>query len=344
MYRISQFKPALYILLLLGVTGFALASESPGVWVFGAGLMLLNAWLVWTGRFVPMPRLLANVVTIAAMLFIAREVFIPNTTPVMIIGKFLVLLQLIKLWEQRANRDYDQLLILSLLLMVAASINTASLLFGVLLVVYLFLSLYCCLLFHLKVESDSARAAFAVPEDKLSPTTLRQDETYLSRSMRRLTIFVSFIAIAMAIVVFVLFPRGAGAGMFGPLQFRPSQTLTGFSDNVSFEQLAKITQSNEEVAHVSIQRNGRPVSGAEPLLLRGVALDMYNERPSVRGPWQWVRSPTRAEEPRSVDRGQTFQLEDDVPLGERHVQHVYLKPTGTRALFAIAGAVSFTPK
>jgi hypothetical protein len=32
----------------------------------------------------------------------------------MIIGKFLVLLQLIKLWEQRANRDYAQLLVLSL--------------------------------------------------------------------------------------------------------------------------------------------------------------------------------------------------------------------------------------
>ena len=33
---------------------------------------------------------------------------------VMVIGQFLVLLHLVKLWEQRANRDYAQLLILSL--------------------------------------------------------------------------------------------------------------------------------------------------------------------------------------------------------------------------------------
>ena len=42
----------------------------------------------------------------------------------------MLLLQLVKLYEQRANRDYAQLIVLSLLLMVAAAINTASLVFG----------------------------------------------------------------------------------------------------------------------------------------------------------------------------------------------------------------------
>src|SRR6266581_2905476 len=120
MYNIRQFKPVLYALLLVGVTGFALAAQSPGLWVLGAA--------------------------------------------VMVIGQFLVLLHLVKLWEQRANRDYAQLLILSLLLMVAAAINTASLLFGVMFIGYLFLSLYVCLLFHLKVESEEARKAIALPE------------------------------------------------------------------------------------------------------------------------------------------------------------------------------------
>ena len=81
--------------------------------------------------------------------------------PILLIGHFLVLLQLVKLYEQRANRDYAQLIVLSLLLMVAAAINTASLLFGLMFIAYLFLSLYCCLLFHLKVETDTARAALA---------------------------------------------------------------------------------------------------------------------------------------------------------------------------------------
>src|SRR5688500_7924318 len=271
MYNINQFKPALYMLLLVGILGFALAAESPGVWVLGTGGILLNAWLVKTGRFVPLPRLLANVITIGSMLFIAREAFLPNVTPVMVIGKFLVLLQLIKIWEQRANRDYAQLLILSLLLMVAASINTASLLFGVLLVIYLFLSLYCCLLFHLKVETDAARAAFALPEEKISPVRLRQDQRFLTRSMRRLTGIVSAAAIAMAVLVFLFFPRGTGANMLAPMQFRASQALTGFSDNVNLDQVARITQNNQEVAFAYVEKNGVKWGGnGETLMLRGV--------------------------------------------------------------------------
>src|SRR5438067_10618085 len=210
MYDIRQFKPALYVLLLLGMTGFALAAEWPGLWVLAVGGILLNAWLVKTNRFTPMPRFLASIVTLIAFVYIADLVLHSATTPILIIGQFLVLLQLVKLYEQRANRDYAQLLVLSLLLMVAAAINTASLVFGLLFITYLFLSLYCCLLFHLKVETDIARAALALPDESVSPQRLRQDQRYLSRSMRRLTGFVSAVAVLTAVVVFLFFPRGSG--------------------------------------------------------------------------------------------------------------------------------------
>src|SRR5689334_24197849 len=126
MYDIRQFKPALYVLLLMGMTGFSLAAEWPGLWVLSVGGILLNAWLVKTDRFTPMPRFLASIVTIIAFVYIADLVLHSSTTappPILIIGQFLVLLQLVKLYEQRANRDYAQLIILSLLLMVAAAIN-----------------------------------------------------------------------------------------------------------------------------------------------------------------------------------------------------------------------------
>ena len=131
MYDIKQFRPTLYFLILLGMAGFALASQSPAAWVIGCGGVLLNAWLVKTGRFRPLPRVIANLVTVAAMAFVARQLYRSNgTNTVLVIGQFLVALQLVKLWEQRANRDFGQVLVLSVLLMVAASINTASLLFG----------------------------------------------------------------------------------------------------------------------------------------------------------------------------------------------------------------------
>ena len=161
MYDIRQFKPALYTLIILGISGFALAWESAGIWFIAMAAIGLNAWLVKTNRFAPMPRIIANASTLLGTLFLIT-LMRHGTEKIMIVGEFLVLLQVIKLYEQRANRDYAQLLILSLLLMVAASISTASMIFGLMLIVYLFLSLYCCLLFHLKVETDHAKAAIGL--------------------------------------------------------------------------------------------------------------------------------------------------------------------------------------
>ena len=45
--------------------------------------------------------------------------------------------------------------------------------------------------------------------------------------MRRLTGFVSAVSIVLAVAVFLFFPRGSGANMLSPFQFRPAQALTG---------------------------------------------------------------------------------------------------------------------
>jgi transglutaminase-like putative cysteine protease len=340
MYDIRQFRPTLYLLLLVGISGFALAAQSPGLWLIGAGGIVLNAMLMWTGLFRPLPRVLANLITLAATLYIMHELVTSGVTPVMVIGQFLVFLQLVKLWEQRANRDYAQLLVLSLLLMVAASINTVSLWFGLLLILYLFLSLYCCLLFHLKVETDGVKSALAVPPDKLSPTTLRQDQRHLARSMRKLTFLVCGIAVTFAVFVFLFFPRGSGAGIFGPLQLRGSAALTGFSEQVSFQEVARITQNHEKVAYVRVWHNEQPVDGDRTILLRGVTLDTYRKpvRPGL--PWEWTRS-SSGSEMREVFGGRSEQLEG---VGnDQWRQRIILLPTRTNVLFAMGGPTRFTP-
>ena len=342
MYDIRQFKTSLYLLLIVGISGFALAGQLPGVWAVAIVTILLNAWLTAIGRFRPMSRMAANLSTILAVLYIVREWVNNPMTPVVIIGEFLVFLQLVKLWEQRANRDYAQLLILSLLLMVAASMNTASLWFGLLLVAYLFLSLYCCLLFHLKVETDAAKAAMPVPEEKLSPTTLRQDQRYLSASMRRLTGLVAAFALSSAVAVFLLFPRGSGAGMLGPLQsFRSASALTGFSDQVTFQDVARISQSTETVAFVKLWHSEKLVSGNHTLLLRGLTLDNYRRPSNGVYSWEWVRlsSPASAQSASPTD-----PLLMPANSADRWRQQIALWPTHTDVLFALPGPVVFRPK
>jgi protein-glutamine gamma-glutamyltransferase len=342
MYDIRQFRPTLYFLLLLGVTGFTLAAEAPATWILAAGGILLNAWLVTTGRFTPIPRPLANLLTLGGLVLVARQIRAGDATPILTIGNFIVVLHLVKLFEQRANRDYAQLLVLSLLLMVAAAISTASLLFGITFIVYLFVSLHCCLLFHLKVEVDQAREAYQQPTDQVEPLPMIQDQRDLPRSMRRLTGLISLAGIAMAVLVFLFFPRGSGQPLFGPLQPRVAMALTGFSDRVDFQKIAQITPNGDVVARVELYYKSDKVTQPGELLLRGSVLDAYTGNDASRGEWQWYRSDANGfteTQPAEAGRGLDLQTDVDAPWK----QVINLQPTGTNKLFAIAGPSSLTP-
>ncbi|MCS7034463.1 MAG: DUF3488 and transglutaminase-like domain-containing protein [Phycisphaerae bacterium] len=347
MYDIRQFRPTLYLLLMLGFSAFALATSSPEIWVISTGLLLIHFWLTQTQRFAPLPRWLAGLITTVLFLYTGLNLWEEaQSRAVFILGQFLVFLQLVKLFELRGNRDYAQLLVLSVLLVVAAAINSASLLFGLVLIAHIFVALYCCLLFHLKLETDQAKAVLGLSEDNVPPETLRQDQRYLGRSMRRLTFLVSAASIVSAVLVFLFFPRGSGANVFSPLQFRASQSLTGFSDEVSFNNIAQITQNSQLVARVRVWRNGNPVQGTAPLLLRGRTYNIYSgARPSIGPPFRWTNSATLSDDERLVV---PLRADDLRPLpganadDDQWRQEISLEANGSRSLFAIAGPTSIS--
>ncbi len=350
MYNLRQFRPTLYLVLIIGVTGFALAAEAPLIWVLGLAAIALNAWLVRSNRFTPLPRWLANTITVTALVFVSQQILLGHAggQPLILIGQFLVLLQIVKLFECRANRDYAQMLVLSLLLMVAGSINATSLLFAVILMVYLVIALYCCLLFHLKVETERAKSNFAIPEEKISPATLRQDQTFLPRSMRRFTAFVAFVAITMAVVTFLFFPRGSGAGVLGNFQLRSRDAMTGFSENVGFEDVYNIQQNTTPLARVVLSRgaynprtfesnNEKRVEGGT-LLLRGLTYNTYG----LKGIRKWDHTfSANLVGIESTPQGSPFLLYSNTPRGtEMWHQRINLDPTGGRTIFAMGGPVA----
>lgn len=333
MYDIRQFKPTLYVLVMLGLTGFAVAAEEPGWWVLSMAMVLLNGWLVWQGRFKPLPRWLSNTVTIMLAFYAFDRAFPLSPNLILIIGQFLMMMQVIKLFEQRANRDYAQLLMLTFLLMVAAAISTARLGFALLFFPHMVLLLYCCLLYHLKVETDRAKAAQTLPEAQLNASTLRQDQRYLSRSMRRLTALVSVVALVCALFVFLFFPRGNATSMFSQFQLHPPEVLTGFSDEVQLNQVARITQNNTPVATVKVFQNGSLVTTGS-LKLRGVTFDHYRTK---GGEWRWDR--TDAGErviAHPLDAGQNFALPMAIPSAN-WLQVIRLESIGSKTLFALPG-------
>ncbi|MEZ0266195.1 MAG: DUF3488 and DUF4129 domain-containing transglutaminase family protein [Phycisphaerae bacterium] len=364
MYDIKQFRPTLYLVLAMSLTGFSLAVELPGLWLLSLLVLGVHGWLTRTDRFRPLPRLAANGVTLAA-LFYTFQAIRTQPTPIITIGQFLVFLQLVKLFEVRANRDYAQLLVLSLLLMVAGAISTAGLAFGVLFVAYLFVALYCCLLFHLKIENDAALLAQLPPGTdpkaaaaraarahglRASAATVRQDQRFLARSMKKLAGLVAVVSLITAVFVFLFFPRGAGAGMFGGVQFRAGQALTGFSDDVSFGSITRIQQNTEIVANVKgTHADGRAFDGSRVLYLRGKTFDVYNR--TLR---KWDRTTAGRgrgsgmgwgpEFGHNAQAGVTTDPFIEVPAGGEAVSlDVSLRPTGTRTLFVPANPIRLTP-
>jgi len=354
MYDIKQFRPTLYLVLLLGITGFCMAAESPGLWIFATTLLLTSAYLIKQKQFKPAPRLLTTAVSLAVFAFTLMQLRAHEGSPIVVVGQFLVVLQIVKIWEQRGNRDYAQMLVLSLLLMVSAAISTASLGFGLLFIAYLFLSLYCCLLFHLKVETDEAKAALAPSVARWGEGPLRQDQKHLSRSMRRLTGLVACYALVWAVLVFLLFPRNTGAGLFGQFQWKPKEAKTGFSEEVSFQQVAKIAQSDEVMGTVKIWKDDQLQSYTEPILLRGTTHDYYNgSDDSDHAAYQWTHSRRESigyhegyGQEMTKDETTGFWTPENLDasdLNASYRQDFELNPTGTTVLFALAGPVKIKP-
>ena len=347
MYDIRQFRPTLYVLVALGFTGFAIATLAPIMWMLGMAGLILNVWLVKTRRFRPLPRWSANALTLG-LAGITTFAVIGDPRPIFPIGNFLLVLQLIKLFEQRANRDYAQVLVLSLLLMVAAAISTASLIFGLLFIAYLLLSPYACLLFHLKVETDHAKRLMGLDERQADPMTLKQDQRYLNRSMTRLTGLVATAATIMAVCVFIFFPRGSAANVFN-WRYQPVVPMTGLSDQMDMKSVSRVQTNTTQIASVKITHNGELVKSGE-IYLRGNVFDQYDGDPNSSTAWSWSRSSLRDGSPQP----DTLQVNADSSLlesdqaeatagGEQWVQEFApLQPIYVPFLVAIGRPISLS--
>ena len=339
MYSIRQFRPFFYAVLMLSVVGYGIALESMAHLVVGLILVSFNAWMTRAGGFCAIPRWLASSVALLSGLWGLAGVVQGVQTPLVAVSMWLYFLMLVIIWSHHDNRAFAQAFAMSLVLMVVGAINTASLLFGLVFMAYLLLSLYWSLLFHLKVESDYAIRVYHLSKEHIDIATSGTDASF-TRSIRRLTLLVSVVSITLGVLVFLFFPRYETPGLLARIGAQQQAPLTGFSERVSLDQVARITQNHDIVAYVGVSENGITLR-SEDLYLRGMTLDVYTGDSGERGPganWQWVRSDRlwNSGLNHRVGPGTVEELREST--GRSIAQHVVLKPTGTASLVAIDGA------
>ena len=312
-----SFRIALLTLVLAGALALTLALGSV-LWLVGS-VAVFAACVVW-GAARPAWHLSRGVGTLIIVITAQAVVVESLTTGALLVpaAHFLLVSQFVWLTQERNNRHYGWLCLMSLLQVMLAGVLSVDLAFGVCFLVFLPAGVTTLLLYNLRCELER--------NGELTPSRM-------PRVGMRLLMGAGLVAVAelvLSVLIFAYFPR------FGIqiLQLKPVQKgsrLSGFSDRVRFGDLARVLDNPEVVMHVRLSRNGRPVQADTfPLLLRGISLDTYQH-----ATWS-TRDYYR-------DSG-IYQLPftsgpHDVPSREDIVQDIVLEPINTRVLFYLPSLV-----
>lgn len=310
MNLLRRFPVLAFALSLIAIAGFCVATESFGLLVV-AGALGAMSWYVTEGpRGRTLPRWVANILLIAALLNAASEwVQRGSAADVMsIVGRFTLWLTIIKLYEGKGVRDYGQLLALTAVLMTAGALQTVQLSFAILLLAYLLLGLVVLLLFQMHIGYERARLlrrTEAPSSARFIPPVLAVTGRHPPRTFATLGVIMAVSGLFMSLAVFLIFPRGLlhSDSMLSGLARR----TTGFSEDVRLNESTRISESRREAFTLQmLDPGGTAIRFPEPLRLRGAVLNQYLPREG-----RWVTSRNA----QSVRYFQTRGADTFIPLG-----------------------------
>jgi transglutaminase-like putative cysteine protease len=341
---LQRFRPLAYTLVLIAIAAISYAESNAAIFFIGTLGTLASWWLVERPKGSPLPRAFINLGVLAASSMLFYELVLatdngernhPNL--LLALGHFMVAILLCKLFERKTNRDYAQILTLTLLIMVAGAIvATSSLLFAILLACYLALGLYAILLFHLRAETERALATNSLgadaPVHMESPAVIKKDIRFVAAAS-------AVLLITIATAVFLAFPRSSAHDMLSG--WAASSITTGYTDQVRMRKFMNLQQSDALVMEVKLEQNGVPL-GSESIqpYFRGQVLDVYDLSGS-----KWVRSvpnPAMIEGEYAIPQRDHLDLVPTNKYSELGViTQTYTMHAGTNnSLFAIGPPVS----
>ncbi|MBN2294729.1 MAG: DUF3488 domain-containing protein [Pirellulales bacterium] len=310
----------------------------------------LSVWLVdFTGWF-RLKRIPAGIAAILAMLFCLGELIPLNpATAIITIARLLVYLQVILLFQKKEPRVYWQLIVLSLLQVVVATVFNQGFWFGLMMVVYLFTALMAMTLLCLLREelSYKQKGAEETGEKSMAKEEPRGWKALFSRAIsaneerssailfpgRELFVRVAMLGVGTLILTaaaFFTLPR-LGQPAWRGQNVAPRRSV-GYSYEVTLGELGLIIENPEEVMRIKFSDpdNGRKVSVDGEIYLQGAVLTTYQngkwKRSSLGGeshtyeptggPPYWRMWPWRSRGPGLKDRSPSDDEERPRQPGE----------------------------
>jgi protein-glutamine gamma-glutamyltransferase len=262
--------------ILLGIVTFCFAEANPGMLLVAGSLVVLSMYVTEGPWGKPLPWWAINLMAVGAVSWLAFELLTFQNI-IISMGHFTIWLQVLLLYARKSNREYGQLLMLSLLQMIGASVLSVSIIYGALLGVYCVLALLTVLVFQLKSSSD--RVFEANRQAASDRRRVTRPKPVVGRGYRwhfraTATVIATICALAAA-VVFVVAPRSSDAPLAGDSGGGLGPRQVGFSQQVRLDGEPIAQGSEEPVMNLRVQLHGEPVENRS-WLMRGAALDTYD--------------------------------------------------------------------
>jgi len=263
-------------------------------------------------------------------------------------GEFLIWLTVAKACNRRAARDWQQLYLLSFMMLVAGSVLNAEIEYGIAFLVFVVASTWALTLFHLRREMED-NFLLKHADDRASER-VEVRRILASRRIVDRRFFVGTGMISMAVFIasaafFLAMPR-IGMGFF--FKSRPGLAMTGFSEQVKLGGHGTLKSDSTVIMRVEIpERYG---GKSRPMIhWRGAALDEYaggEWRRSVQAPETWSeQAPRGSKNVRLALNGTSFPpvspIYDPSPDDDVVQQQIFLEPLDSNLLFGASAPLMF---
>lgn len=309
----------------------------PLVAILAAGISIyvtdLRGW-------VRLNRPVANIAALLAVVFSVSNFFhVSSEDQLLAVANLLVYLQVVLMFQKKTGRMYWQLLVLNVLQVVVGAALDLDILFGLLLVVYLFVTLAAMSLLFIQREAEhwqqlvgergQGRGVRGQGREERGVrvwTSLGADPAreLLGRGIVRRTLGVGFGTLIVAAVCFFSMPRfgrsmwaGGGVGRGGSIGYSPTVKLGDLGPMLQNPELAMRIRFSDE-------KTGALIVPAEPPLLRGSILTDY-----CNGEWKHEMQDRRKP---ALDSLATPLGYSEAPLVR---QRITLEPMPDPVLFAV---------
>jgi len=304
-----------------------------------------SIWLTDVAGWFRLNRVVASVLAVGAFLIVFREMFsLDKVLSIRAIAQMLFCLQIILLFQRKDRRIYWQLIVLSLLLVVVATVFNQGALFGLLMVAYLFMALSAMALVFLYHEARCHAPAEATAPARTDSAAPRRwplgaeassfkgsvagegdEEGRPGRDFLRQLVRMGLGALAFTAVVFFILPRFGQPAWRSP--FYKQQRMVGYSGEVELGELGQVIEDPTDVLRIEFTdpATGSMVPVAGPVYLHGTVLTRYG---TYHGKHRWTLVDAR-------DFSHPLRVAKRVPPGEIVVQTVTIEPMDRPEVFCV---------